>query len=256
MTFDDFLFRLRDPYFVWAYARRAVVDWRSYLSQDEFSKIYRTVRPHTMLSSRRLRGLYDAVRYVVRNDIPGEIVECGTARGGSAALMGITLRRMDSSKGLWVFDAFEGLPEPSKADPDWRIAKGYVGRCRGEVEQVRSFFQEVGILGKSRIVKGLFQDTLAKAEISQIAVLHLDGDWYDSVRVCLEGLYDRVSPGGIIQIDDYGYWAGARRAVDEFIEKENIEAELQQIDYEGRQLTKPGAQKQPVLTGSSMSRPD
>jgi hypothetical protein len=148
------------------------------------------------------------------------------------------------------------LPEPSKADPDWRIAKGYVGRCRGEVEQVRSFFQEVGILGKSRIVKGLFQDTLAKAEISQIAVLHLDGDWYDSVRVCLEGLYDRVSPGGIIQIDDYGYWAGARRAVDEFIEKENIDVELQQIDYEGRQLTKPGAQKQPVLTGSSLSGPD
>lgn len=249
MTFDDFIFRLRDPYFALAYARRAVLDWRSYLSRDEFSKIYRTVRPHTMLSSRRLRGLYDAVRYAVSNDIAGEIVECGTARGGSAALMGITLRQLGSEKGLWVFDAFEGLPAPTEGDPDWRIARGYVGRCRGEVDQVRSFFQEVEILANSRIVKGLFQHTLAKAEISQIAVLHLDGDWYDSVRVCLEVLYDRVSPGGIIQIDDYGYWAGARRAVDEFMEKASIKADLQRIDYEGRQLRKPmDPQKRRVST--------
>ena len=239
MTFDDFIFRLRDPYFALAYARRAVLDWRSYLSRDEFSKIYRTVRPHTMLSSRRLRGLYDAVRYAVSNDIAGEIVECGTARGGSAALMGLTLRQLDSRKALWVFDTFEGLPEPTEADPDLRIARSYVGKCRGELEEVRSLFRDVEILAQSRIVKGLFQNTLPETKISQIAVLHLDGDWYESIRVCLEVLYDRVSPGGIIQIDDYGYWAGARRAVDEFMEKEGIKTELQRIDYEGRQLRKP-----------------
>ena len=254
MTYDDFIFRLRDPSFALAYARRAVQDWRSYLSQDEFSRIYRAVRSHTMLGSRRLRGLYDAVRYVVRNDVPGEIVECGTARGGSAALMGMTLGRLDSRKSLWAFDAFEGLPEPTEADPDWRIAKSYVGRCRVEVDEVRSLFLKFGILGRSRIVKGLFQDTLREAEIPRIAVLHLDADWYDSVRVCLEVLYDRVSPGGIIQIDDYGYWAGARRAVDEFMEEEGIEAELQRIDYEGRQLRKPtDTERRRVLPGSSVS---
>jgi len=70
-------------------------------------------------------------------------------------------------------------------------------------------------------------------------VLHLDGDWYESVRVCLEYLYDRVTPGGVIQIDDYGHWEGARRAVDEFISNRGIRAPLRQLDYTGRQLIKP-----------------
>src|SRR5258705_12140511 len=112
MTYDDFLFRVRDPHFVLSYAKSAVLNWRTYLSRDDFSRIYRIVKPHTMLSSQRLRGLYDAVRYVVSNDIPGEIVECGTARGGSAALMGRTLRHLHSKKGLWVFDAFDASPAP------------------------------------------------------------------------------------------------------------------------------------------------
>jgi hypothetical protein len=152
--------------------------------------------------------------------------------------MGITLDHLGSSKGLWVFDAFDGSPAPTERDPDWAIARGYVGRCHGDLEEVRSLFGRLGILDASRVVKGLFQDTLPSAEISQIAVLHLDGDWYESIRSCLESLYHLVSPGGIIQIDDYGYWAGARRAVDEYMEKEGIEAPLRRVDYEGRQLTK------------------
>jgi hypothetical protein len=238
MTYDDFLFRVRDPHFVLSYAKRTVLNWRTYLSRNDFSRIYRIVAPHTMLSSQRLRGLYDAVRYVVTNGIPGEIVECGTARGGSAALMGLTLRQLHSGRGLCVFDAFDGSPAPTEGDPDWAIARSYVGRCHGELEDVRSLFARLGILGASRLVKGLFQDTLPQSEISQIALLHLDGDWYESIRCCLESLYHRVSPGGIIQIDDYGYWAGARRAVDEFMQKEGIEAKLRWVDYEGRQLTK------------------
>ena len=72
-----------------------------------------------------------------------------------------------------------------------------------------------------------------------IAVLHLDGDWYDSVKVCLEHFYDRVSPGGIIQIDDYGHWQGARKAVDEFMATRHITVPLRYLDYTGRQLVKP-----------------
>ena len=88
-------------------------------------------------------------------------------------------------------------------------------------------------------VKGLFQDTLATAGVRSIAVLHLDCDWYDSVKACLDHLYDRVSPGGIIQFDDYGHWAGTRKAVDDFFRHRAIELRLRRLDYTGRQFVKP-----------------
>ena len=88
-------------------------------------------------------------------------------------------------------------------------------------------------------MRGLFQKTLPTTEISKIALLHIDGDWYESVRACLENLYDKVTPGGFIQFDDYGYWKGARKAVDEFLENRHIEAPLRRVDYSGRVLLKP-----------------
>lgn len=239
MNTGEILLRLKDPTFIMSYARNTVLNAWSSVSQDEFSRIYRIIRPYTMVSNSRLRGLYRAVRYVVSNSIPGDIVECGVARGGSAALMGITLKRLGANRTLWVYDNFEGLPEPTENDPDWEIAKNYVGTCQGDLEEVTSLFDKLDILSKCKIVKGLFQDTLPSSDVACIAVLHIDGDWYDSVMACLEHLYKRVSPGGLIQIDDYGFWAGARKAVDEFIDKHCIEAKLKFLDYDGRQMIKP-----------------
>lgn len=238
MKTNEILLRVKDPAFLLSYARNILLDMWSLVSRDEFSRIYRLVHPYTMVSNARLHGLYNAVRHVVSNNIAGDIVECGTARGGSAALMGLTLKRVGANRTLWVFDTFEGLPEPTRNDPDWEIAKNYTGSCRGEIEQVTSLFEGLEILPYSKLVKGLFQDTLPRSEVREIAVLHLDGDWYDSVMTCLEHLYDRVSPGGIIQIDDYGHWAGARKAVNEFINERCPGVKLSLLDYEGRQLTK------------------
>jgi predicted O-methyltransferase YrrM len=180
------------------------------------------------------------VTYAVSHEIPGDIVECGTARGGSAALMGLTLKRLNASeRKLWVFDTFEGLPSPTADDPDFEIAKLYTGTCLGSIEDVSASFDRLGISGQVELVKGLFQDTLPKARIGKIAVLHIDGDWYDSVKTCLENLYDRVVEGGVIQIDDYGFWKGARKAVDEFFQSRSIIADLKHLDYSGRQLIKP-----------------
>src|SRR5437879_3574137 len=86
---------------------------RDLILGGEFRQLYRTVRPYTMSSRARLHGLHDAVRFVVEQDISGDLVECGTARGGSAALMGLTLSRMNASRTLWVFDTFQGLPPPT-----------------------------------------------------------------------------------------------------------------------------------------------
>jgi len=192
-----------------------------------------------MCSVARLRGLHGAVRYAVTEDIAGDIVECGCARGGSAALMALTLRQMGARRRLWLFDTFEGLPAPSSGDPDFEIADLFTGTCVGTLDEVRGLFERLGIADDVTFVKGLFQETLPAASIPCIAVLHIDGDWYESVKACLDSLYDKVVPGGVIQLDDYGYWAGARKAVDEFLQGRGIQAPLQRLDYSGRFLIKP-----------------
>lgn len=207
----------------------------------EFARLYAEVQSYTMCGHARLRGLYEAVNYVVARNIPGDVVECGTARGGSAALLGLTLKQRAATRRLWVFDTFEGMPAPTAADPDYEVAQRFVGACCGPLEEVTELFRRLQILPRAQLVKGLVQTTLTRAEVGAIAVLHLDCDWYESVACCLEHLYDRVSPGGVIQIDDYGHWRGARRAVDEFLRRRGLPARLRYLDYAGRQLLKPPA---------------
>jgi len=137
-----------------------------------------------------------------------------------------------------MYDTFEGLPEPTKDDPDYEIAREFTGRCRGTLDEVEDLFRLLKIDGFSRYVKGRFEDSLPGTKPDAVAVLHLDGDWYQSVRVCLDSLWDRVSKGGIVQIDDYGHWAGARKAVDSFLHERGIRVRLQYLDYTGRQLVK------------------
>jgi hypothetical protein len=103
---------------------------------------------------------------------------------------------------------------------------------------VQDLFRRLDLLDNVELVPGRFEDTLPISRVQAIAVLHVDGDWYESVRVCLESLYDRVVAGGIVQIDDYGHWEGARRAVDEFFAKRGLSPVLSRIDYTGRQFTK------------------
>ena len=234
----EILHRLRDPRFVVDSALRAVMQGWDMVSPSEFASLYRRVRRDTMCSNARLRGLHRAVRYVVRDRVPGDVVECGSARGGSAALMALTLRRLETQRRLWVFDTFEGIPAPSSKDPDFEIARLFTGSFVGTLGQVGELFRRLDIAGNVEFVRGLFQETLPTARITQIAVLHIDGDWYDSVRVCLDCLYDKVVAGGIVQFDDYGYWKGARQAVDEFLERRRIKAPLQRLDYSGRFLVK------------------
>jgi hypothetical protein len=237
----DILYRIRDPRLVVSHAFRAMMQVYDLVSPSEFSQHYRQIRKLTMCSNARLRGLHSAVKSVVARNIPGDIVECGTARGGSVALMGLTLKQLgEDGRTLWGFDTFEGLPPPTADDPDYEIAHLHTGTCLGALEEVSASFASLGILDRAKLVKGLFQETLPTAPIEEIAVLHIDGDWYESVKTCLEQLYDKVADGGVIQIDDYGFWQGARKAVDEFFARRSITAELKRLDYSGRQFIKPG----------------
>jgi O-methyltransferase len=237
--------RARDPEWVADTALRFVVYSWDRVSPSEFSSLYRRIRTRTMCSNARLRGLYRGVRNVVKNEIPGDFVECGTALGGSAALMALTLRQLGVSRTLWLFDTFEGLPAPTPEDPDFEVATLFAGTCRGTIEEVQSLFAQLHVRDQVQFVKGLFQETLPAVSVPQIALLHIDGDWYESVKACLDNLYDKVSPGGIIQFDDYGYWKGARKAVDEFLDARGIRAPLKKLDYSGRFLVKPLSSSEP-----------
>ena len=201
--FKEILYRLRDPGLVADTVMRSAAEAWHVISPSEFSGLYRQVRSHTMCSPARLGTLHQGVKYVVHNRLEGDLVECGCARGGSAALMALTLRQLGESRNLWLFDTFEGLPAPTADDPDYEIAELFTGSCRGQLDEVREFFRRHEVAEGVQFVKGLFQDTLPLSPIDRIALLHIDGDWYESVRVCLESLYDKVVPGGIIQFDDY-----------------------------------------------------
>jgi O-methyltransferase len=201
------------------------------------------VQPYTMVGFERLMNAYDLVQRVEANGLPGAIVECGVYKGGSAAVMTLAA---SPQREVWLFDSFEGLPEPTAEDGAMAVeyagqrASGAlepIGQCVGPLDVVKELFFEKLDIDPSRvhIRQGWFQDTLpiAKNEIGPIAVLRLDGDWYDSTKVCLENLYDLVIAGGFVLIDDYGYWEGCRRAVDEFLASRKLEVALNAVDDSG-----------------------
>lgn len=188
------------------------------------------VMPYTFVGVGGLEATYKLCKRVIDQSLPGSFVELGVARGGCAAMMaGVAFREQDSHRVLWLFDSFEGLPDPT--EDDFIPGKGNEtgdhvrplpkGACLGTEEEVRRlFFEEFGFSKERvRFVKGWFHETLPShgKEIGKIAVLRIDGDWYESTKCCLQYLYDQVVTGGSVIIDDYESCHGCRKAVDEFL---------------------------------------
>lgn len=203
------------------------------------------ISTHTMTRPTRAKALWQLCAKVVRGGIPGDLVECGVWMGGSAGLMALALRKFEPKgiRKLHLFDSFEGLPSPSKKDGQkaeeyWKSTEGSdhpnVARCVADAEVVRAFLYQSLRIPPEQVVfhEGWFQNTLPLSEeaLRQIAVLRLDGDWYDSTRICLEHLYDRVSPGGVILLDDYFCWEGCRKATDEFRAERGLHNPIIHID--------------------------
>jgi O-methyltransferase len=200
---------------------------------DEAKEIVRAVRPWTMTGADKVYALIQAVRYVTRHRIPGDVVECGVWRGGSMQAAARTLLALnDTSRDLHLFDTFDGMPAPSARDvrrSDERTAEELLAEEERErslvwavasLEDVRQGFAQIPY-PRERIhfVKGRVEDTIPEHAPDRISILRLDTDWYESTRHELEHLYPRLSPGGVLLLDDYGYWEGAREAVDEFLEE-------------------------------------
>jgi len=222
---------------------------RARIWPDHFtSAVYPLIRDFTLLRYETVRSLYEYAHAVAAQGIPGSAVECGVARGGSAAAIALALRESDPHRHLLLFDTFEGLPQPTCDNPDYERAIQFTGKCRGGIEEVDSLLRRLGLANYS-LVKGLFQETLPATETGEISLLHIDGDWYESTRVCLETLWDRVSEGGFVQIDDYGEWQGCKKAVDEFFAARGIEVQLQYVDPSARRLVKPRSKTRAASAG-------
>lgn len=201
----------------------------------DFAETMRCVKGNTMLGEKRLEGLFLAVQHADAAGLCGDLVECGCWKGGAAAVMAMATK---FPRRVFVFDSFQGLPEPTAGDDDQVMAKKAVGRCKAEAADVSNLFAALDISNPLIVVPGWFKDTLPCSQVGPIAVLHVDADFYDGTKRALEAFWDKVLPGGTVQIDDYGHWAGARRAVDEFMKARGIAGPLIEVDYTARQLRK------------------
>jgi hypothetical protein len=209
------------------------------------------VLPNTMLPLPALANVYECSRSIERDRVAGSVVECGVWAGGAIGLMTLVNRRYGTLPRMFhLFDSFEGLPQPADEDidvldafrvehPDLTTDDGRdpnrlvaIGACdtpaygAGPLEDVNDLFRDVLEVdaARYRIHQGWFQQTIpeAKEEVGPIALLRLDGDWYESTKTCLEGLYDQLVPGGYLILDDYGYFDGCTQAVDEFFSARSI----------------------------------
>lgn len=208
----------------------------------------REVQPFTMTGPERIQALIQAVNYLVDADLPGALVECGVWRGGSMMAAAQTLlKRGVRDRQLYLFDTFEGMPAPGAQDIDYTglAATTRLGResksdprsgwCIASLEDVTVNLLSTGYpADRIHLVQGRVEETLPAAAPAQIALLRLDTDWYESTRHELTHLYPRLVPGGVIIIDDYGHWQGARRAVDEYLQEHNIKLLLNRVDYTAR----------------------
>ena len=214
-------------------------------------ELCRRVAPYTMTTPPRIYALTRAVEYITARQVPGAIVECGVWRGGSMMAVALTLLRLGvTDRELHLFDTFAGMTAPTDEDvrrsgehaadlllrdaPDsdiWAVAS---------LEDVRNAVLGLGYPSERiHFVQGRVEETLPANAPGKIALLRLDTDWYASTKHELEHLYPLLERDGVLILDDYGYWQGARRAVDEYIAENDVRLLLNRIDNTARIALKP-----------------
>ena len=198
-------------------------------------------KKYTMTSVHRLINTLKSCYYVVENNIPGDFVECGVWRGGNAILAKKIFEHLNSDKKVWMFDTFEGMTAPTNVDieainqisAENKFAESQTNThnewCYASLEDVQKNCSDSGIdIAALKFIKGDVCDTLKKPDNvpDKISVLRLDTDWYESTKAELEVLYPKLSNGGVLIIDDYGHWEGARKAVDEYFSLQKYKPSL------------------------------
>jgi hypothetical protein len=213
--------------------------------------ILEAIAPFTMTSIERQLSLIHSVRHVVRNRIPGCFVECGVWRGGSAMAVALALEQEGNvDRELYLFDTFEGMTKPTEHDRsyDGESAGAQLRRsdrsetiwCYADLADVQANMRSTGYPEQRvHLIKGPVEQTIpTNPPVPAIALLRLDTDWYESTKHELEHLFPLLERGGILILDDYGHWQGARQAVDDYLARQTHSYFLHRIDYTGRLLVK------------------
>lgn len=225
-----------------------------------FAEILKEIISNTMWtmfhSIEPMYSLYMDVKYIVEHKIPGDIVECGVWKGGMIQLIALTLKKLgDESRKIYLYDTFEGLPEPSDCDKDWDGVPAHAtwnkARQAGEkwgyggtMEEVREIVFSTGYPeDKFVFSKGMVEETIPGLMPDQISILRLDTDFYSSTRHELIHLYPGLAVGGVLVIDDYGYFQGARKATDEYFAENKVKMLLNRINMSVHQ----GVKIEPLL---------
>jgi len=214
---------------------------------EEFKDIYNKCRYYTMTSMERMYALYKSVEYIINAEIPGDFVECGVWKGGSSMIMAHTLQKIgDLSRNIYLYDTFEGMVKPTEKDikisdsmpaiEKWeKIGRDSNKWAFSSIEDVRKNMMSTGYpLDKFIFVKGRIEETIPGKVPQRISILRLDTDWYESTYHELKHLFPLLSAEGVLVIDDYGYWAGAKEAVDKYFNENKIKIFLCRIDNTGR----------------------
>jgi O-methyltransferase len=219
----------------------------------EFLDIYQFCKPYTMTSVERMYALYKGVEYIVKNNIPGDFVECGVWKGGSSMLIAKTLQKFGvNDRKLWMYDTYEGMSEPTKDDADntglsaeEQLKKASKANqesvwCYSSLDEVKANLTLTGYnMSLIHFVKGKVEDTIPDhIPLGDISLLRLDTDWYESTKHEMNHLFPKLVSQGVLIIDDYGHWVGAKKAVDEYLAQHHIPLLLQTIDYTGRMAVK------------------
>jgi hypothetical protein len=208
----------------------------------------------TMVTRERLFATVAACKYVLENDIDGDFVECGVWKGGNALAAKLIFESHRSDKAVILFDTFSGMTEPNDNDKDKngrnRALEGYLRHMRGEqnewcrspLEEVKAKFADAGVdFTNVRFVVGDVCNTLRQPHMlpGKISILRLDTDWYDSTKMEMEVLYPLLVEKGVLLIDDYGHWEGARKAIDEYFHQHlSFKPMLHYTDRTGRTAIK------------------
>lgn len=210
-------------------------------------EICETVKPYTMTCAERINALVNSVEYIVQNDIEGAFVECGVWKGGSAMAIALTLIRLEQiNREIYLYDTFAGMTEPKEVDVSVdgdianstytkaKLSEDVSGWCLSTLDEVQSNLASTGYPAQQiHYVKGKVEDTVPGVLPASIALLRLDTDWYESTRHEMHHMFPRLQKHGVLIIDDYGYWKGSKKAVDEYIKENKIRILLNRIDFAG-----------------------
>lgn len=214
---------------------------------EEFLKFKEICLKYTMSSTDSLYYTYRSAKYVIENNIPGDFVECGVWRGGNTMMVALTLKKLENTeRKIYLYDTFEGMSKPTDKDisyqeedakVEWSESEknGHNEWCYSPLDEVKKNLYSTGYLKENIIfVKGKVEDTIPKTLPEKISVLRLDTDWYESTYHELKHLYPLLSKGGFLIVDDYGYWKGAREAVDQYFKENNIKIFMNRLDNSAR----------------------